>query len=552
MSKNFAHLSLRKSADPKLMQALIESKGEAIALKRLAQTTLVGEAHLLGAATSYDFIMGENANKRAYVCNGSSCLCAGTQPEVEEKLYAALGEGQVGHVTCLGRCHENAAFSLDGENYSGRDIEALQAILDGGYRSAEDYVVKSLLKAPILTAEVTDLDAFYGSFPSLLKQADQAALLQQIIDSGLRGRGGAGFPTGVKWQSCAAQGDSLKYVVCNADEGDPGAFSDRYLLEQNPHQVLYGMWVAAYLAGARYGILYIRDEYPQAVTQVQRAIEAFEGLSCRHLFEFDFRIVRGAGAYICGEETALLRSLEGQKPMVSVRPPFPTQEGLFAKPTVVNNVETFAAVHWILNQGADAYAALGTSQSTGTKLVSLDSFVEHPGIYEVEMGTPLSVIIEAAGGLAKPVKALHIGGPLGGLVPYPQFAELPLSFEAFAEAGFLLGHASVVGIPESQSLGEYLYHLFAFTSAESCGKCFPCRLGAKRGEEMFAYAIKGERPIDPSLLRDLLTTMKEGSLCALGGGVPLPIENALTYFSDELKPLFKPAEQILSIEEVSS
>jgi NADH-quinone oxidoreductase subunit F len=250
-------------------------------------------------------------------------------------------------------------------------------------------------------------------------------------------------------------------------------------------------------------------------------------------------VVAGAGAYICGEETALIASLEGQRPEVNVRPPYPTTEGLFGKPTVVNNVETFANLHHILSAGGEAYAAMGTGESTGPKLASLNNLFNRPGLYEVPMGAPLQVIVEDLGeGFAEPVKALHIGGPLGGLVPIGQVGNLTFDFESFRDAGFLLGHGSIVAIPETFPMIEYLEHLFEFCAVESCGKCFPCRIGSTRGQEMLRAAIDGRQQIDRELLDDLLETMEIGSLCAHGGGIPLPIKNALQYFNEELQEYF--------------
>lgn len=542
MSENLAKLSGRKGLEDNLFENIIQAKGEPVSLKALAKEYKIGEANVYGASTAYDFIQGENANKKAYVCNGSSCLCAGTQDGVKQKLEQTLGENEVGHVCCLGRCHENAAFQIQGENYSGKDIDQLNDILESQKESNESYLVECSLEKPLLTETIDDVSGYYQLLAQLVKQNDKAKIVQIIIDSGLRGRGGAGFPTGIKWQSCANEIAHEKYIVCNADEGDPGAFSDRYLLEERPHAVLFGMLTAGYLAGAQWGVLYIRDEYPQSVSNIQQAIQEFESLNLLAELEFDFqfKIVRGAGAYICGEETALLRSIEGQRPMVSVRPPFPTVKGLFGKPTILNNVETFAAIHWILDNSAESFAALGNGRSTGSKLLSLDGIFNRPGLYEVAMGEKLVDVIERAGGFKRPVKALHIGGPLGGLVPAEKFAELTVDFESFQEQGFLLGHASIIGIPEEQNIAEYIHHLFDFTAAESCGKCFPCRLGATRGKEMFRDALAGKTKVDKVLLEDLLETMEKGSLCALGGGVPLPVKNALAYFLPEMQNLFEP------------
>jgi NADH-quinone oxidoreductase subunit F len=293
-------------------------------------------------------------------------------------------------------------------------------------------------------------------------------------------------------------------------------------------------------------VLYIRAEYPDSVRIINEAIEELHaaGLLGSNIlgsgFNFTLKSIKGAGAYICGEETALLASIEGQRPEVRTRPPFPTIEGLFRRPTIVNNVETFANLHAILSMGGKEFAKIGTPQSTGPKLISLDSHFVKPGIYEVAMGTPLGEVIALAGGFKTAIKAIQIGGPLGGIVPLSQVDQLTVDFESFKKAGFLLGHAGVVSIPESMPMIEYIQHLFQFTADESCGKCFPCRLGSTRGKELIAKA-RGDSSykIDRELITDLLDTMEQTSLCALGGGVPLPIKNALQYFSAELEPYFK-------------
>ncbi len=546
MSENLSKLSGRKGLEDNLFENIVKTKGKPLNLKQLAIDSKTGVANVYGASTAYDFIQGDNAGKRAYLCNGSSCLCAGTQPVVKKALLDYFDETDIGHVSCLGRCHENASFQLDGVNYSGQDTELLEQITQpvnlnaDEPQSQENYSVHCYLAKPILTESIDSVSDYYQLFSDIQSRELMTDTLQKIIQSGLRGRGGAGFPTGIKWQSCAREISDEKYIVCNADEGDPGAFSDRYLLEQRPHAVLFGMLIAGYLVGAQWGVLYIRDEYPESVETIQQAIKEFESLNLLESgdFNFQFKIVRGAGAYICGEETALLRSIEGQRPMVSVRPPFPTVKGLFNKPTVLNNVETFAAVHWILENSPASFAKLGNGRSTGSKLLSLDGCFKQPGIVEVSMGDSLQGVVEKAGGFVRPVKALHIGGPLGGIVPMEKVSELTIDFESFSEQGFLLGHASIIGIPESQSMVEYIHHLFEFTSVESCGKCFPCRLGAIRGKEMFADALMGKYKLDKVLLDDLLETMEKGSLCALGGGVPLPIKNVLTYFFEEVKDIF--------------
>jgi NADH-quinone oxidoreductase subunit F len=406
-------------------------------------------------------------------------------------------------------------------------------------------VVQSMLAQPLLTAEFPGIDAYYAPLKKLIASADRDALTAELKDSGLRGRGGAGFPMSFKWASCRASEGAVKYIVCNADEGDPGAYIDKYLMEQQPHSVLLGMMVAGWYAGAQTGVLYIRAEYPDSVRIMDAAVADLQkaGLLGDNIlgsdFTFRFKTIKGAGAYICGEETALLSSIEGQRPEVRTRPPFPTVEGLFRKPTIVNNVETFANLHAVLTQGGKGYAKLGTAQSTGPKLVSLDSHFARPGIYECAMGTPLKDVIAAAGGFKSKVKAIQIGGPLGGIVPVSHIDLLTIDFESFKTAGFLLGHAGVVSIPADFPMIEYIQHLFQFTADESCGKCFPCRLGSTRGKELVAKA-RGDSSykIDRELIIDLLDTMELTSLCALGGGVPLPIKNALQHFDEELRGYF--------------
>ena len=369
--------------------------------------------------------------------------------------------------------------------------------------------------------------------------------MEEIKKSNVRGRGGAGFPMGLKLEFCRNAKSEVKFIICNADEGDPGAYSDRYLLEERPHSVLFGMLVAGYVTHANYGVLYIRAEYPDSAEIIQKAIEELrnEGLIGRNIegseFSFDFKVIRAQGSYICGEETALINSIEGQRPEVRVRPPYPAQEGLFNKPTVINNVETLATLNFILENGGEAWKKIGTERSSGTKLVCLDSFFKNPGIFEVEMGTALSEVVnKLGGGFRSKVKALQIGGPLGGLVPVSKIDDLSLDFESFSENGFLLGHASIVSVPEDYPIMKFIEHLFDFASYESCGKCFPCRLGTKRGHELSTKALNSDYKIDRKLFTDLLSTLEEGSLCAHGGGIPLPVRNAMQYFENELKQYF--------------
>ena len=367
-------------------------------------------------------------------------------------------------------------------------------------------------------------------------------LLQIVTDSNLCGRGGAGFPTGMKWNSCRQQTSDKKYVVCNADEGDSGAFSDRYLLEEQPLKVLFGMLICAYIIGSEEGVLYIRGEYPKSIEIINGAINELKkaNLLGKNIlgtkFSCDMSICIGQGAYICGEETALIASIEGRRAEVDVRPPFPTVEGLYKRPTVVNNVETLAAIPGILKFGPKSFSSVGNKKSAGTKLVCLDGLFKKPGVYEIEMGTPMKKIIyDIGGGFITKVKALQVGGPLGGVIPIKEIEKLSLDFQEFMQAGFMLGHGSIVSIPETFSMVKYIHHLFKFSSDESCGKCFPGRLGSYRGKEMFDQVSNKTQKIPIKLLNELLVTMKKGCLCALCGAIPMPIINILKYFTHEFK-----------------
>ncbi|TJY37104.1 NADH-ubiquinone oxidoreductase-F iron-sulfur binding region domain-containing protein [Pontimicrobium aquaticum] len=549
MSDNLSELLGRKGLKDNLFDKLGKlAKPEGTpnneAMAKLADEFLIGKANTFGTASFYDFLKPENKGKKVYVCNGTACVCAGTQEKVINSLKSKFDAEEIGHMTCLGRCHENSAFHYDGKNYSGDAISNLNSIIDSDSNLNQDtYNIKASGKQ-ILTAPFSNITDYYQPFLEAL-QKDSADVLEEIKTSNVRGRGGAGFPMGLKLQFCRNVENETKFIICNADEGDPGAYSDRYLLEHQPHSVLFGMLISGYVTHAKYGILYIRAEYPEAVKIVQDAIDELktnnligENINSSD-FSFDFKIIQAQGSYICGEETALINSIEGQRPEVRVRPPFPAQKGLFNKPTTVNNVETLAALHYIISNGGEAWKAIGTERSSGTKLVSLDSFFNNPGMYEVEMGTPLSYVInELGGGFKSDVKAVQIGGPLGGLVPVSKIEDLTVDFESFSKNGFLLGHASVVSVPSDYPIMKFIEHLFDFAAYESCGKCFPCRLGTKRGQELAEKALTSDYKIDKKLFTDLLTTLEQGSLCAHGGGIPLPVRNALQYFDDELRQYF--------------
>ncbi len=546
MSKNLSHLSGRKALDQNLFDRIGEEVEKHGALDRdrvqsIAEEYLMGTANVFGTASFYDFTRESNRGKKVFVCNGSACLTAGTQENLREALKARFSDEEIGEMCCLGRCHENNAFHYKGSNYSGAALDEMDKIIGKELKIRDVYRTKSsghtvLTGTPLSNEEIKEQLL-------VVLSKDPGSLLDELKISGLRGRGGAGFPIWIKLDSCLKAEGTRKFIVCNADEGDPGSYSDRYLLEHQPALVLMGMLIAGYITGADRGVVYIRAEYPESVEAIEETVLRFRNLGFTgekilgSEFNFEFKVIKAQGAYICGEETALLSSIEGQRPEVRVRPPFPVQEGLFRKPTVVNNVETLCNLYSICKEGGAWYSSFGTAKSTGTKLISLDSHFNRPGIYEVDMGSPLKdAVFQLGGGFKTKVKALHVGGPLGGLVPISKVEDLTVDFESFSSQGFMLGHASIVSVPDSFPIIEYLEHLFAFTAHESCGKCFPCRIGSTRGKEMLWKAQHdADYKVDRELLLDLLDTMKRGSLCALGGGIPLPVYNALEYFGEELK-----------------
>ena len=545
MSRNISLLSGKKDDKNSLFGKISVSPNETTDAQLAGEYNL-GVSTIHSTKSFYDFLSEDFKNKKAYVCTGSACMCRGTQENVTQKLKSKLGEDSVGEMICLGRCYENSAFYYNGENYSGDDINQLDDIISGNHKSIP-YTMKSFSDTSFLVED--EVFSTYDDFRDLLQtcfEADKNDLIDSLKDSGLRGRGGAGFPTGMKWEFCKAQEAKAKYVVCNADEGDPGAYSDRYLLEEQALKVLFGMVICGYIIGSKQGFMYIRGEYPESIDITNETLSKLRdlGLLGENIlgsgFDFDMSVVEGQGAYICGEETALIASIEGRRAEVDVRPPFPVVEGLYKKPTVVNNVESLAAVAAIFKLGSESYKSIGNGRSLGTKLISLDGHFNNPGLYEVDLGTSLEFIIDnIGGGFNEDIKAIQIGGPLGGIVPVDILRTLTLDFEVFAEAGFLLGHASFVCIPRSFSAVEYAKHLFAFTAHESCGKCFPCRLGSTRGKEMLGSAIDGTQKFSEELIHDLLETMEVGSLCALGGGLPLAIKNLLEHCSDEFEPLME-------------
>ncbi|MFY1691651.1 formate dehydrogenase beta subunit [Plantactinospora sp. WMMB782] len=369
-----------------------------------------------------------------------------------------------------------------------------------------------------------------------------AEVVAEVTGSGLRGRGGAGFPAGVKWQTVLDTPGELKFVCCNADEGDSGTFADRMLMEGDPFTLIEGMVIAGYAVGATEGYVYIRSEYPDAVRTMRQAIgiaraQGWLGTDVLGAgLHFDLHVRVGAGAYICGEETAMLESLEGKRGMVRAKPPIPAITGLFGRPTVVNNVLTLASVPTILADGAAAYQALGVERSRGTQVFQLAGNVARGGVFETAFGMTLGELVHTYGGgtrSGRPVRAVQVGGPLGAYLPASGL-DLPMEYEAFASAGAMLGHGGIVVFDDSVDMAAMARFAMEFCAEESCGKCTPCRVGAVRGVEVIDKITAGQDPDgNLALLGDLCELMTEGSLCAMGGLTPMPVRSALLHFPDD-------------------
>ena len=368
--------------------------------------------------------------------------------------------------------------------------------------------------------------------------------LDEVTLSGLRGRGGAGFPTGVKWRTVAHAKAEQKYVICNADEGDSGTFADRMIMEGDPFSLIEGMVIAGIAVGATKGYVYSRSEYPHANATFARAIEIAEAAGwlgdsvagSGRAFHLELRI--GAGAYVCGEETALMESIEGKRGIVRAKPPLPAIAGLFGKPTVVNNLLSLATIPFILAEGAKAYADFGMGRSRGTMPIQIAGNVKNGGLYETAFGLTLGDIVETIGGgtaTGRPVKAVQCGGPLGAYFPTTLF-DTPYDYEAFTAAGGLIGHGGIVVFDDGVDMAEQAHFAFEFGAIESCGKCTPCRIGNVRGREVMEEIMGGRRvEANIDLLGDLSETMKFGSLCALGGFIPYPVMSALTHFPEDFR-----------------
>jgi formate dehydrogenase iron-sulfur subunit len=557
----------------------------------LAQRHNLPPSHVRATAKFYDDLSRDRpANHTLAVCNGEACRAAGCDSlitQCETRLGVSLGgvsdaSVRLEHVSCLGYCGSGPNAMVDGLPVSLAD-EAARAKLFAHLEHGEplglvepiNQVVRPKPGAPCVllqhfsedgTTQVVNLDAarergVYGSLAKALSTMTPQAVIDQVKASGLRGRGGAGFPTGIKLQTVrdseAPDRSGRKFVVVNFDEGDAGSYIDKELIERDPHTQIEGILLAAYATGAQQAFIYARMEYPAAQRALEQALAAAReaGLIGASIlgsgFACDIRMVRGQGAYICGEETSLLRSIEGVPALVSIRPPFPAQQGLWRCPTAVNNVETVHSLPWIIEHGGEAYAAIGHARSRGTKAISLNTRVARPGIYEVPFGITLrEIIFDVAGGMAAghTFKAVQVGGPLGGILP-ESLLDTPLDFEAMAEVGAIVGHAGIVVYSNHDDLMRISRGLMHFCAVESCGKCFPCRIGAVRGTELFDQMMApaseggGVTPARLELLEDLCETMKYGSLCAMGGMTPAPIETMIKYFPEELERYRSGAKQ---------
>ncbi|MGZ6967742.1 MAG: complex I 51 kDa subunit family protein [Acidimicrobiia bacterium] len=459
------------------------------------------------------------------VCQGTACFVARHQ----DPARWTVAEGSSPRVYCLGRCYAAPAAATD----TTRPRIAVDA--------DEPVLLGRVVAGSAPTFDAYRADGGYATLERTVGMAPRD-VVAEVEASKLRGRGGAAFATAVKWRAAAEQTADHKYVVCNADEGDPGAFSDRILLEADPHAVLEGLAIAGFAVGAERGLVYVRKEYPEARAAMARAIAEARarGVLGDSLAgdgpPFDVEIIAGEGSYVCGEETALLNALEGRRPEVRARPPYPVERGLFDRPTVVNNVETLASVPWILRHGGDAYAAMGAAESRGTKLVSLSSLFRRPGLYEVELGVTVREIVERLGGGLEDghLRGVLVGGPLAGVLP-ERLLDTPFEFEALRAVGAEVGHGGIVALDERTTATELMHHVFRFGAYESCGKCTPCREGAASIERRFEPTAAEAPSAEPPDEWDGLVSVLAGtSLCGHGTGLAAFARSMMQHFGDEL------------------
>ena len=502
---------------------------------------------------------------------GSCGIAAGAQ-KVYDALQTELAgkDGAALSITgCNGMCFLEPIVDLyDDQNSLTRlvrvkpqDAEAIVgAALSGDLSAVQDLVISyedaqflekqtriALRHCGVINPE--DIDDYentdgYKAIRKALFEMTPEQVIEEIKISGLAGRGGAGFPTWFKWNAARASEGDEKYLICNADEGDPGAFMDRAVIEGDPHSLIEGMLIGAYAIGAKEAIVYVRAEYPLAIKRLEKAIQQAEekGYLGENIFGSNFsckmRIKAGAGAFVCGEETALIESLEGSRGMPRLKPPFPAQEGYWHKPSNINNVETFANVAWILNNGGAAFAAMGTEGSKGTKVFALTGKVRRGGLVEIPMGKTLrDVIFDIGGGIrdGKAFKAVQMGGPSGGCIP-ADLLDTVIDYKALGATGAIMGSGGMVVMDEGTCMVGMAKFFLDFTAKESCGKCVHCRLGTKRMLEVLTRIVEGEgKPGDIELLEELCYSVKDGALCGLGQTAPNPVLTTLRYFRDEFE-----------------
>lgn len=512
------------------------------------------------------------------VCGGTGCTSSGSRKIIEEfnKEIAAVGlneEVKVIKTGCFGLCALGPIVVVypEGSFYSMVKPEDVKEIVDEHLlkgrvvtrllydETVQGETIKSLNETDFYRHQMrlalrncgridpNNIEEYigydgYAALGKVLTEMTPAEVCQTILDSGLRGRGGGGFPTGRKWQLAAMNEADQKYVCCNADEGDPGAFMDRSILEGDPHAVIEAMAIAAYAIGATKGYVYIRAEYPIAVERLQNAIDAAReyGLLGKDIFgtgfEFDLEIKLGAGAFVCGEETALMRSIEGNRGEPRPRPPFPAQKGLFGKPTILNNVETYANIPQIILNGAEWFSKIGTEKSKGTKVFALGGKIKNTGLVEIPMGTPLRTVIEDIGGgipNGKKFKAAQTGGPSGGCIP-ASLIDTPMDYDNLIALGSMMGSGGLIVMDEDTCMVDIAKFFLEFTVEESCGKCAPCRIGTKRLLELLNKITSGNGELeDLDRIEKLATFIKENSQCGLGQSAPNPVLSTLKYFRDE-------------------
>ena len=483
----------------------------------------------------------------------ASCGLAAGADEVLKYLRENLKDTRIEEVGCIGHCYAEPLVEI--ETASGSflygNVEPKQELLDkilacdteACLKLRSERTQKECLKVTALAGKIvpTDIDEYMteGGYKALTKaiSMSSADVVDEVKKSGLRGRGGGGFPTGIKWSFLAAKEAEEKILICNADEGDPGAFMDRFLMESVPHQMLEGMLIAAHATGATKLFIYCRAEYPLAIKNLSIAINQIkerklnENINGRTL---DIIIKEGAGAFVCGEETALIASLEGKRGTPRYRPPFPTDKGWSGYPTMINNVETFANIPIIIAEGAEAYASLGTEKSKGTKLFALAGDLEYPGLVEVPMGITLAEIVFDIGGADRNnVKAVQTGGPSGGCIPVEHF-DVAVDYDSLGALGAIMGSGGLIVIGKNRCMVETARYFLDFTHRESCGKCTFCRVGTKRMFESLERITGGEgTQEDIEFLEDISVKIKKGSLCGLGQTAPNPVLSTLRYFRNE-------------------